>query len=71
MTAGRLACIIATELHAAGFLNTAVMNEPTKVIEAAINRREKFGDVQCTPDEQERSAIEAASKIPFFHRAKR
>lgn len=56
MTAGRLACIIATELHSAGFLTTSRMNEPTKVVEAAINRREQFGDVQCIPDEDEKAA---------------
>ena len=53
MTPGRLAIIIMTKLHSEGFLNTASVGPPSKVIEKVITERINYGDVKCVPDGDE------------------
>lgn len=53
MTPGRLAILIMTKLHSAGFLNTSNVNEPSKIIEEAIIERINYGDIKCIPDGDE------------------
>lgn len=53
MTPGRLAIIIISELHAAGFMNTNNVNGPSAVAEKAIRDRITYGDVKCIPDQDE------------------
>lgn len=53
MTPLRLAIIIVNELHSAGFISTNNVNGPANVAVKAIQRRIDFGDVTCTPDEDE------------------